>query len=159
MKTWYDYGILWLWVFASNDDTTWRTEQNWVANLLSAISVLVREVPVLPHTHTHAQMEGSINRGAPTWMVYNGRSNENEWFGGYPYLGKAPNVFPWRFNYSECRAKFLNSMEVDIELTSAVSEKLTRKPKVLGLQDTIAICVKLEATQNPGWLIPMFGLS
>ena len=55
IMAYYGYGFL-----ASNDDTTWITEQNWVANLLSAISVLVREVPVLAHTHTHM----------PKWRAY-----------------------------------------------------------------------------------------
>ena len=35
----------------------------------------------------------SIHGGPLKWMVCNGRSHQNEWFGGYPYFRKPPNIF------------------------------------------------------------------
>ena len=42
-------------------------------------------IQVVCFSHTHLQV--SWNGGTPKWMVYNGKSHENGWFGGTPILG------------------------------------------------------------------------
>ena len=73
----------------------WK-QQAWSAQQTAAGYVQCMFLANLFH---NLQMEDSWNEGTPNWLVYNGKSNWNGWFGCTPILG---NLQIYTFNYTSC---------------------------------------------------------